>query len=225
MWIFICSKFSWPGRPWPKKYRLSFWLTNSRVCYKSNVEKSLSAERCRQLWTSRLRDCQFMNRLSGCGDDSYHFGDEWTSPGLGPHSMAIPWESPSSYANASSGAFSTATTCRAFCMDTSDGFSSWLFCLYRKGKLQCVKEHEQKDMICFDSSDSYIPVATCLTDVGSRWFSTYSHLIPSEQMSLGDHVPRWNRFVSGSCFPQVFLKKMVIFHFHDGMLQGPVGEV
>ena len=60
MWIFICSKFSWPGRPWPKKYRLSFWLTNSRVRYKSNVEKSLSAERCRQLWTSRLRDCQFL---------------------------------------------------------------------------------------------------------------------------------------------------------------------
>ena len=57
------------------------------------------------------------------------------------------------------------------------------------------------------------------------WLTLIQHLIPSEQMSLGDHVPRWNRFVSGSCFPKVFLKSMVIFHFHDGMLQGPVGEV
>ena len=40
--------------------RLSFQLTNSRVRHKTDVEKRLSAERCRQLWASILQDCRFM---------------------------------------------------------------------------------------------------------------------------------------------------------------------
>ena len=40
--------------------RLSFQLTNSRVRHKTDVEKRLSAERCRQLWSSILQDCRFM---------------------------------------------------------------------------------------------------------------------------------------------------------------------
>ena len=136
MWIFSCSKFSWPRCPWPKKSRLSFWLTNSRVRYKSNVEKSISAERCRQLWTSRLRDCQFMKSFRVWG---------WLLPFWWRVNLSQVW---TSFNGNSLEKPQLICQCIKWCILYSDDLQSVLyghlrwflvgmfFCLYRKAKLK-----------------------------------------------------------------------------------------
>ena len=54
------------------------------------------------------------------------------------------------------------------------------------------------------------------------WLTLIQHLIPSDAFGLHRSG---KRLFHGVVSPKFSPKNMVIFHFHDGMLQGPVGEV